>query len=118
MSKGLPKWVAEEVQNASWETADTYKGTGYFLDINPKEKSVDIQFYDTLPEGRHIVTADIPGNIEADSLIKGEIYLLEIKRFKFELSGKVKQLLEEQYQINMEVIYRYELTSVEKTTDT
>ncbi len=113
MSKGLPKWIAEEVQNAQWEIANTFKGTGYFLELNPRENNADIQFYDPLPGSRYIVTADIPGSIKVDTLKKGEIYSFEIKIFKAVLSDKAKNFLNEQYQINMDAIYRYELMSAE-----
>lgn len=114
MSKELPKWVAEEIQNAKFESADTFKGTGYFLDLNPKENNADIQLYDQLPEGRYIVTADLPDSVKIDALKRGDIYLFEIKIFKAGLSDKVKQYLAEHYQINMDTIYKYEMASAEE----
>jgi len=114
MPESLPNWVAEEVSGSKFEADENFKGTGYFLDLNEKENIGDIQFYERLPEGRFIVSVDIPKSIKITDLKKGELYLFEIKIFKSVLSDKVKQFLEEQYQVKVETIYKYELVSSEE----
>ncbi len=114
MPENLPSWVAEEVSKAKWEAVDNFSGTGYFLDLNVKEKTADIQFYDPLPDGRHIITVDVSSNVGKGELKVGELYLFQVKIYKASLSDKVKQFLTEHYQINMDAIYRYEMMSVEE----
>lgn len=114
MPERLPRWVAEEVSNVKWEAADTFTGTGYFLDLNSKEKNVDIQLYEPSPEGRYIVTADVPDSIKMDELKKREVYLFNIKTYRSGLSDKVKQFLAERYQVRMGSIFRYEMISAEE----
>tara|TARA_B100000315_G_C14149686_1_gene395138 strand:+ start:194 stop:547 length:354 start_codon:yes stop_codon:yes gene_type:complete len=117
MPDKLPSWVAEEISNSKWKATDTFKGSGYFLMMNSKEKNADIQFYEPLPDGRHIVTADVPESIKVDGYERGEVYLFNLQIYKSDLSDKVKQFLEEQYKMNMEIIHKYELTSVEKLNE-
>ena len=117
MPNKLPSWVAEEISNSKWKPAGTFKGSGYFLEINSKEKNADIQLYETLPEGRHIITADIPETVKTDGFEKGEVYLFNLQIYKSEISDKVKHFLEEQYKMNMEIIHKYELISLEEFSE-
>ena len=114
MPESLPNWVAEEVSVSKFEADENFKGTGYFLDLNEKEHIGDIQFYERLPEGRYIVSVDIPKSIKIGDLKKGELYLYEIKIFKSVLSDKVRKFLEEHYQVKVDTIYKYELISSEE----
>lgn len=118
MSKEVPKWVVEEVQNAKFESEDIFKGSGYFLDIFPKEKRADIQLYEKLKEGRYIITVDILDKIKIEELQKGEVYMFEVQRYKANLSDKVKEYLNEQYEMKMDDIYKYDLVSVELFCET
>jgi hypothetical protein len=117
MPDNLPTWVAEEISNTKWEPADSFKGTGYFLDTNPKEKTADIQLYEPSPEGRYVLNIDVPDSIPVNELKKGEVYQVEIKTYRSMLSDKVKQFLEENYQVKMETVFRYELISAEFLQD-
>ncbi|MFC1755504.1 hypothetical protein ACFL96_19290 [Thermoproteota archaeon] len=117
MPKTLPNWVAEEISDSKWEVVDTFNGSGYFLDLNLKEKNADIQFYETLPGGRYIINADVPNTLKMDEYKKGDVYVFSIKIFKSVLSDKVKEFLAEQYQTNMEDINKYELISAEAISE-
>ncbi len=117
MPEKLPKWVAEEITNSKWEPLDSFKATGYFLDVNPNEKTADVQLYDPSPEGRYILNVDVPGNITIDALKKGEVYSYEIKTYKSVLSDKVKKFLADEYQVTMQDIFRYEMVTAELLED-
>lgn len=113
----LPKWVAEEITNAKWEALDSFKASGYFLDVNSKDKTADVQLYDPSPEGRYILNVDVPSSITLDALKRGEVYSFEVKTFKSVLSDKVKKFLAEEYQVTMEDIFRYEIVTAELLED-
>jgi len=117
MPNKLPSWVAEEISNAKWKPTETFQGSGYFLDINSKEQNADIQLYEPLPEGRHIITADIPETVKTDGFEKGDVYLFNLQIYKSEISDKVKHFLEEQYKMNMKIIHKYELISLEEFSE-
>ena len=117
MPKSLPNWVAKEISDSKWEVVNTFNGSGYFLDLNPKEKHADIQFYDTLPGGRYIITADVPETMKINEFIKGDVYAFSVQIFKSVLSDKVIKFLTEEYQTSMETINKYELISAEPVCD-
>ena len=78
MSNEFPEWAEKEINsitNSSFIPQDDLEGTGYFLDIDKKNRKADFQFYEKLPTGKHIVTANIPKNIKIDELMKGFVYI-------------------------------------------
>ncbi len=110
----LPKWVAEEIRNAKFDSGEEWSGSGYILEINNEEKKVDVQFYEKLPEGRYIATLDLPADLKPESLDLGIIYMFKFKSAKATLSPKVVTFLKEKYSVAMDSIYRFELVSAEK----
>jgi hypothetical protein len=113
-SEAIPKWVAEEIQHAEFRQSEEWTGSGYILDINKKDRRIDVQFYEKLPEGRYIATLDLPKSVDSDALELGIVYMFKFKAFKAELSKKVVSFLKEKYQMDMESIYKFELVSLEK----
>lgn len=114
MKEEFPTWAAQEIAGATFEHHDTWKGSGYILDLNRKESKMDVQFYDQLPEGRYIATLDIPKGVSVDNMELGEVYLFEFKVFKASLSEKLVQLLAEKYSTKMLALFRFEYLSTEK----
>lgn len=110
----IPKWVAEEIQNANFSQSEEWSGSGYLLDINKDEKRVDVQFYDKLPDGRYIATLDVPSPIDVNSLELAIVYMFKFKAFKADLSPKVVAFLKEKYELDMQSIFRFELEGIEK----
>jgi len=110
----LPKWVAEEIRTAKFDSEEEWSGSGYILDINKEERHVDVQFYEKLPEGRYIATLDLSPGLDAETLDLGIIYMFKFKAAKATLSPKVVSFLKEKYNVPMESIYKFELLSVEK----
>lgn len=113
MSESLPDWVAQEIKDAGWRYTETWKYSGYILDISAKDGRIDVQFYDRLPEGRYIATLDLPKNYPSDSLKVGEAYVFEFKVFKADLSEKLTTYLGQHYSVFLKTIYRFEFLSVE-----
>ncbi|MEM2760065.1 MAG: hypothetical protein QXU32_07310 [Nitrososphaerales archaeon] len=116
MSAELPKWAEDEINSindSSFKLVDTWEGTGYFLDIDEKGRKADIQFYEKLPVGKHIVSANIPDNIKIDDLLKGFIYSYKLRILKAPLSSKLINYLKENLNMDMDGIYQYEIESLE-----
>jgi hypothetical protein len=110
----IPKWVAQEIQNAQFDESEEWEGSGYILDINKNDRKIDVQFYEKLPEGRYIATLEVPKETEMESLELAKVYLFKFKAFKATLSEKVVTFLKEKYSLQMDNIYRFELLSLEK----
>ena len=116
MSNEFPEWAEKEINsitNSSFIPQDDLEGTGYFLDIDKKNRKADIQFYEKLPIGKHIVTANIPKNIKIDELMKGFVYICKLKILKASLSTKLSNYLKENLNVDMDYIYQFEVQSLE-----
>ena len=111
MPKAFPKWVAEEISEAKMEYDKKISISGYLLDINEKDMKVDVQFYDNLPDGRHIATLDLNKNFKSGDLKFGESYEFNLKIFKSAISKKLIDFLTKNYSITMDAVYSFELES-------
>jgi hypothetical protein len=114
LSKEFPKWAAEEISKASLGYLETWKFSGYPLEIDKAKGNVDVQFYDRLPEGRYIVTLETSDKEILNSLELGQVYMFEFKVYSAKLSDKLVNLLRDEYNVIMDTIYRFETVSVEK----
>jgi hypothetical protein len=110
----IPKWVAQEIQNVQFKDFEEWEGSGYILDMNKADRKIDVQFYEKLPEGRYIATLEIPKEIDMESFELAKVYLFKFKAFRATLSPKVVTFLKEKYSLQMDNIYRFELSSLEK----
>ncbi|MEE9282809.1 MAG: hypothetical protein V3U49_01885 [Nitrososphaerales archaeon] len=113
MPESFPKWIAEEISGAKLEFDKKLSLSGYPLDLNEKERKVDVQFHDKLPDGRYIATLDLPKEFSPSSLKLGEGFFFELNVFKADLSEKVVDYLDKQYSVKMSNIFRFELLSAE-----
>jgi len=116
VSSELPKWAEDEINSitdSSFKQVETWEGTGYFLDIDEKNRRADVQFYEKLPVGKHIVTLDMPKSIKIDDLMKGFVYGYKVKVLKAPLSDKLVTFLKENLNIDMDGIYKFELESLQ-----
>ena len=120
MSEELPKWAEDEINaisEESFKTIDAWEGTGYFLDIDEKSRKVDIQFYERLPIGKHIITVEVPSNIDISKFMKGFVYMYKVNVLKADFSEKLTNYLKENLNMNMDGIYRFVLDSLELLDD-
>ena len=109
----VPEWVTDEIQNAKFKKPIEMKKTGYILEFYYEDKKIDVQLYDGLEDGRHIVTMDVVKEIKIDGLLKGEVYEFIFDQNKAPLSKKVTEFLEKEKEIEMKAIYQFELKSLE-----
>ncbi len=106
----IPDWVSDEIQNAKFQKPVEMKKSGYILEFYDADNKVDVQLYDGIEDGRHIVTMDLPKKIKIDDLVKGEVYEFIFDQHKAALSKKVSEYLEKE--IDMDAIYKFELKSL------
>jgi mRNA-degrading endonuclease HigB of HigAB toxin-antitoxin module len=109
----IPEWVTDEIQNAKFKKPEEIKSSGYILEFYYEDNKVDIQLYDAVEDGRHIVTMDVVKDIKIDDLLKGEVYEFIFDQHKAPLSKKVSEFLEKEKEIEMKAIYQFELKSLE-----
>lgn len=107
----IPEWVIDEIKNAKFNKPKEIKTTGYILEFYYEDNKVDIQLYDAVEDGRHIVTMDVAKNIKMDDLLKGEVYEFVFDQHKAPLSKKVSEFLEKETE--MKAIYQFDLKSLE-----
>lgn len=109
----IPEWVTDEIQNAKFQKPQEMKKTGYILEFYYEDNKIDVQLYDAVEDGRHIVTMDVPKKIKLDDLLKGEVYEFVFDQHKAPLSKKVSEYLQKEKEIDMNAIYQFELKSLE-----
>ena len=109
----IPEWVTDEIQNAKFKKPEKIKSTGYILEFYYEDNKVDIQLYNAVEDGRHIVTMDVAKDIKMDDLLKGEVYEFIFNQHKAPLSKKVSEFLEKEKEIEMKAIYQFDLKSLE-----
>jgi hypothetical protein len=113
-TEAIPKWVAQEIQNAQFKEFEEWTGSGYLLDINKKDSKIDVQFYEKLPEGRYIATLEVPKDVDMEKMELATVYMFRFRAYKATLSEKVVTFLKEKYSVQMDNIFRFELASLEK----
>ena len=110
----IPDWVTDEIQNAKFKKPQEIKKSGYILEFYYEDNKIDVQLYDAVEDGRHIVTMDVVGkDIKIDDLLKGEVYEFVFDQHKAPLSKKVSEFLEKEKEIEMKAIYQFDLKSLE-----
>ena len=116
MSTELPNWAEDEINSITaslFKHVESYEGTGYFLELDEENRKADIQFYEKLPVGKHIVTVSIPNSIKMGDLMKGFVYGYKVKILKAPLSDKLVKFLKENLNMDMDGIYQFELESLQ-----
>ena len=108
--EALPAWAEEEIRSVPLEEQETITRTGYILDIYEKDFNIDIQLYESLPDGRTIIeNLDVPKSIDISSFMKGFVYEFKIRVYAGQLSAKVVELLKTKYGLDMDKIHKFEL---------
>ena len=110
----LPTWAEDEIRSVQFGQPEVLTRTGYILDIYEKDFKIDIQLYESLPDGRTIIeNLDVPKSMDMSTFMKGFVYEFKIKAFKGPLSMKLIELLKEKYGLEMDAIYRFELQELQ-----
>jgi hypothetical protein len=109
----IPEWVTNEIQNAKFEKPEELKRTGYILEIYGSDNKIDVQLYDPVEDGRHIVTLDLSKKIKILDLEKGVVCEFIFDQHKAPLSKKTVEYLQKEKEIDMNAIYQFELKEME-----
>jgi hypothetical protein len=110
----LPEWAEAEIKSVSFGDPEVIIRSGYFLDIYENDYKVDIQIYESLPDGRTIVEGlDVPKDMKITDFLKGFVYEFKIKVFRGGLSQKLVELLKTRYNLDMDAIYKFELKELQ-----
>ena len=111
----VPEWVTEEIQNAKFAKPKQIKKSGYILEFYYENDKMDVQLYDPVEDGRHIVTMDVTEKkkIKMDDLVKGEVYEFVFEQHKAPLSKKCSEYLKKEKELEMDAIYQFGLKSLE-----
>lgn len=105
----LPDWVLDDIKNAKFTKPEPLTRMGYILEIYESDKKIDAQLYETVEDGRHIVTLDLPKNVKASECQTGVVYEFGISMLKAPLAKKTIEFLKKKTEIEMSAIYQFEL---------
>lgn len=109
----LPDWVIDEIKNAKFEKPESTTRTGYILEVYDIENKIDVQLYEAVADGRHIIIMDLPKNIKASDCEKGVVYEFVFNLLKAPLPKKAVDFLKKEKEIEMDAIYHFELQKME-----
>ena len=108
----VPGWVRDHIRNVKFEPAGSQDRSGYILDIFEADKKADVQLYEPVEDGRHIVTMELTDGVKAGSLERGVVYEFHFDIQKAPLSEKVVQFLKKEKGVEMSSIYQFVLRRV------
>jgi hypothetical protein len=112
--ESIPKWAEEEIKSVQFDQPEDLTRTGYILDIYERDYKIDVQLYESLPDGRNIIEGlDVPRSMKIEEFMKGYVYEFKIKMFKGPLSERVTEFLKSKFDLEMSVIYRFELQALQ-----
>jgi hypothetical protein len=112
--ESIPKWAEEEIKSVQFDQPEDLTRTGYILDIYEKDYKIDVQLYESLPDGRNIIEGlDVPMSMKIEEFMKGYVYEFKIKMFKGPLSERVTEFLKSKFDLEMSIIYRFELQALQ-----
>ena len=108
----VPGWVSDEIRGAKFGRPRGESRTGYILDIYEQDNKADVQLYEPIEDGRHVVTVDLPEGLGASGMQKGAVYAFKLSRAKAPLSDRMVEYLHKK-EIEMQAIYQFELKGFE-----
>jgi hypothetical protein len=112
--ESIPKWAEDEIKSVQFDQPENLTRTGYILDIYGTDYKIDIQLYESLPDGRNIIEGlDVPRSMKMDNFLKGYVYEFRIKMYRGPLSQKVTEFLQTKFDLDMKMIYKFELEELQ-----
>ncbi|RNJ75533.1 MAG: hypothetical protein EB830_05970 [Nitrosopumilus sp. H13] len=109
----IPDWVSKEIQNAKFGGPAEIKKTGYILELYEDDGKMEVQLYDSIEDGRHIVEMGVPKKIKTGDLERGVVYEFVFDQMVAPLSKEVTEYLATEKGMEMSAMYQFELKSLE-----
>jgi hypothetical protein len=104
----IPKEIDAELKSPKFGKPKTHTTSGYILDINEKDKKVDIQLYEPLSGTTILEGLNLDKTINLNDLEKGIACEFKLDELKAPLSKKTIEYLKEQ-EIVLDTIVKFEL---------
>tara|TARA_B100000029_G_C17457863_1_gene917391 strand:+ start:168 stop:533 length:366 start_codon:yes stop_codon:yes gene_type:complete len=104
----IPEDIDTELKSPKFGKPSTHTRTGYFLDVNEKDKKVDIQLYEIISGTTILEGLNVSKDVKLNDIEKGVICEFQLDEFKAPLSKKTVDYLKEQG-ITLDAIIQFEL---------
>ncbi len=104
----IPEDINAELASPNFGKSKLFTNTGYVLDVNEKDKKIDIQLYEPIAGTTILEGLDLSKNIKLNDLEKGIVCEFKLDELKASLSKKTVEYLSEQG-ITLKELVRYEL---------
>ena len=113
-NNALPKWVVDGIKNVKFAKPKIRKSSGNLLEIYADDLKVDVQLDDTVEDGRHIITMDLPKKVDLNALERGVTYEFSFEESKGKIDAKIIKYLKETKEVEMESLYQFIITDLTK----
>ncbi|MEC7710772.1 MAG: hypothetical protein VX587_00480 [Thermoproteota archaeon] len=104
----VPEDIDSELKSPKFGKPKTHTNTGYFLDVNEKEKKVDIQLYEPMSGTTILEGLQISNKVNLNDIEKGVVCEFQLDELIAPLSKKTVEYLKEQG-ITLDKIVQFEL---------
>lgn len=104
----IPEEIDSELKSPKFGKPKTHIASGYFLDVNEKDKRVDIQVYEPIAGTTILESLTISKDVNLNDLEKGVVCEFKLDELKATLSTKTVEYLREQG-ITLNEIVQFEL---------
>jgi len=107
----IPEEINKELESPKFGKPKSMTNTGYVLDINEKDKKVDLQLYESVQGTTILEGLNLSKDVKLNDLEKGVVCEFKLNELKAKLSKQTVDYLAEQG-INLKEIIQYELAEM------
>ena len=107
----VPEEINKELESPKFGKPKQMTNTGYILDINDKDKKIDLQLYEPVQGTTILEGLNLSKDVKLNDLEKGVVCEFKLNELTAELSKTTVDYLSEQG-ISLKEIIQYELTEV------
>ena len=104
----IPEDIDAELKSPKFGKPNKQTRTGYFLDVNDKDKKVDIQLYEIISGTTILEGLNVSKDVNLNDIEKGVMCEFQLNELKAPLSKKTVEYLKEQG-ITLDTIIQFEL---------
>jgi len=104
----IPEDIDSELKSPKFGKPKTHTAAGYFLDVNEKDKKVDLQLYEPISGTSILEGLQISNKVNLNNIEKGIVCEFQLDELNAPLSKKTVEYLKEQG-ITLDAIIQFEL---------